>query len=150
MPGKVVTVVYNSGSDVSVQIAGGHVDIGITSIGSSMPLVQAGQLRLLGIASPERMPGELAIYPTLREQGLDVVTANSYTLLVPNGLSAEQVAFWTRALDRVLVDAEFKLDLDRNFWVLKPIRYPETVKWLQDDYDENRAILNELGLVPPI
>src|SRR5882757_11479024 len=144
---KVIAVVYNSGSDVSAQVAGGHVDVGITSIGSAMPLIQAGKLRMLGIASPERIEGTLAGYPTLREQGLDVVTANSYTVLVPNGLTPEQIAFWTRALDKVLLDPEFKLDLDRNFWTLKPIRYPETVRWLQDDYDENRAILTELGLL---
>ncbi len=142
-----ITVVYNSGSDVSAQVAGGHVDIGITSIGSAMPLIQAKKLRMLGIASPERIGGELAGYPTLREQGLDVIAANSYTVLVPNGLGPEQIAFWTRALDAVLVDADFKLDLDRNFWVPKPIRYPEAVKWLHDDYDENRAVLKELGMI---
>jgi putative tricarboxylic transport membrane protein len=144
---KVVTVVYNSGSDVAAQVAGGHVDVGLTSIGSQMPLVQAGKLRVLGIAAPERIAGELAQYPTVREQGLDVVTANSYTVLAPNGLTAEQIAFWTRALDKAIEDSDFKLDLERNFWVLKPIRYPETVKWMQDDYDENRAILKELGML---
>lgn len=145
-PSDLITVVYNSGSDVSAQIAGGHVDIGITSIGSAMPLIGAGRLRMLGIASPERIGGALAAFPTLREQGLDVVTANSYTVLAPNGLTPAQIEFWTRALDRVLLDPEFKLDLDRNFWVLQPVRYPETVKWLADDYDENRAILKELGM----
>jgi putative tricarboxylic transport membrane protein len=146
-PSKLVTVVYNSGSDVAAQVAGGHVDVGLTRIGSQMPLVQAGKLRVLGIASPERIAGELAQYPTVREQGLDVVTANSYTVLVPNGLSAEQIAFWTRALDKAIEDSDFKLDLERNFWVLKPIRYPQTVTWMQDDYDENRAILKELGML---
>jgi putative tricarboxylic transport membrane protein len=143
---KVIAVVYNSGSDVSAQVAGGHVDVGITSIGSAMPLIQAGKLRMLGIASPERLAGELKDYPTLREQGLDVVTANSYTVLVPNGLTPEQIAFWTRALDKVLADPDFKIELEHNFWVPQPIRYPDSVKWLQDDYDENRAILKEIGL----
>jgi putative tricarboxylic transport membrane protein len=100
-PGKLVTVVYNSGSDVAAQAAGGHIEVGLTSIGSPMPLIQAGKLRMLGIASPERIEGELSKYPTVREQGLDVVTANSYTVLVPNGLTPEQIAFWTRALDQV-------------------------------------------------
>ena len=146
-PGKLVTVVYESGSDVAAQAAGNHIDVGETSIGSAMPLILGGKLRMLGIASPERLPGELAKFPTLREQGVDVVTANSYTVLVPNGLAPEQMKFWIDALDKVLADPDFKLDLDRNFWVLDPIRYPETVKWLQDDYDENRAILNELGMI---
>ena len=51
---KLVTVVFNSGSDVAAQAAGRHVDVGVTSIGSPMPLIQAGKLRMLGIAAPER------------------------------------------------------------------------------------------------
>jgi putative tricarboxylic transport membrane protein len=145
--GKIVTVVFDSGSDVAAEAAGNHIDVGETSIGSAMPLIQGGKLRMLGIASPERLPGELAKYPTLREQGIDVVTANSYTVLVPNGLTAEQIAFWLRALDRVMADPDFKLDLARNFWTLQPIRYPETATWMQKDYDENRAVLTELGML---
>ena len=147
LPSQVITVVYNSGADVSAQIAGGHVDVGITSLGSAMPMIEGGNLAMLGIAAPARMEGDLARYPTLREQGLDVVTANSYTVLVPNGLSPEQIKFWTDALDTVLLDPEFKIELERNYWLPQPIRYPATIKWLQDDYDENRAILKELGLI---
>jgi putative tricarboxylic transport membrane protein len=146
-PDKIVTVVFDSGSDVSTQAAGNHIDVGVTSIGSPMPLIEAGKLRMLGIAAPERQPGDLAKYPTLREQGLDVVTANPYTVVVPNGLTPEQIAFWVGALDKVLEDPDFKLDLQRNFWTLETLRYPATVKWMQDDYDENRAILTKLGLL---
>jgi len=144
---KLVTVVFNSGSDVAAQAAGHHVDVGLTSIGSCYPLIQAGKLRMLGIAAPERLPGELAQYPTVKEQGLDVVTANSYTVLVPNGLSPAQIEFWSKALDKVLADPDFKKDLALNFWVPRPIRYPDVVTWMQDDYDENRAILKELGML---
>jgi putative tricarboxylic transport membrane protein len=146
-PKKLVTVVFDSGSDVAVQTAGNHVDVGETSIGSAMPLISGGKNRMLGIASPERLPGELAKYSTLREQGLDVVTANSYTVIAPNGLTPEQIAFWLKALDRVMVDVDFKRDLDLNLWTLQPIRYPETVECMQQDYDENRKILVELGML---
>jgi putative tricarboxylic transport membrane protein len=144
---KLVTVVFNSGSDVAAQVAGHHVDVGLTSIGSPYPMIQAGKLRMLGIAAPERLPGELAQVPTVREQGLDVVTANSYTVLVPNDLKPEQIQFWAKALDKVLQADDFQRDLALNFWVPRPIRYPDTVKWMQDDYDENRAILKELGML---
>jgi putative tricarboxylic transport membrane protein len=144
---KLVTVVFNSGSDVAAQAAGHHVDVGLTSIGSPYPMIQAGRLRMLGIAAPERLPGELAQVPTVREQGMDVVTANSYTVLVPSDLKPEHIEFWTKALDKVLQAEDFQRDLALNFWVPRPIRYPETVKWMQDDYDENRAILKELGML---
>jgi putative tricarboxylic transport membrane protein len=146
-PNNLVTVVFDSGSDVAAQAAGNHIDVGETSLGSAMPLIQGGKNRMLGIASPERLPGELAKFPTLREQGLDVVTANSYTVLMPNGLTAAQIAFWAQALDKVLVDADFTHDLALNFWTLRPIRYPETAKWMQDDYDDNRRVLTELGML---
>jgi len=144
---KLVTVVFNSGSDVAAQVAGRHVDVGLTSIGSPYPMIQAGKLRMLGIASPERLPGELANIPTVREQGMDVVTANSYTVLVPNDLKPEQIEFWSKALDKVLQAEDFQKDLALNFWVPRPIRYPQTIKWMQDDYDENRAVLKELGML---
>jgi putative tricarboxylic transport membrane protein len=146
-PDKLVTVVFNSGSDVSAQAAGNHIDVGVASLGSAMPLIQAGKLRMLGIAAPTRQSGELAKYPTLREQGLDVVTADPYTVVVPNGLTPQQITFWLSAIDKVLDDPDFKLDLQRNFWTLQPVRYPATVKWMQDTYDENRAILTKLGLL---
>src|SRR5580698_2628677 len=116
-------------------------------LGSSLPLILGGKLRMLGIASPERLAGELAKYPTLREQGLDVITANSYTVLMPSGLTPEQIKFWVQALDKVMEDPDFKLDLDRNFWTLQPVRYPEAAKVMQDEYDENRKILTELGML---
>jgi putative tricarboxylic transport membrane protein len=146
-PRKLVTVVFDSGSDVATQAAGNHIDVGEASLGSAMPLIDGGRNRMLGVAAPERLPGALAKFPTLREQGLDVVTANSYTVMVPNGLTPEQIAFWTGALDKVLIDADFQRDLALNFWTLKPIRYPDTVKWMQDDYDENRKVLTELGML---
>jgi putative tricarboxylic transport membrane protein len=146
-PKKLVTVVFDSGTDVSAQVAGNHVDVGETSIGSAMPLIVGGKNRMLGIASPERLPGALAKYPTLREQGIDVVTANSYTVVLPNGLRPEQIKFWLGALDKVLVDPDFKRDLELNFWTLKPIRYPDAAKWMQSDYDDNRRVLTELGML---
>src|SRR5258708_13457421 len=113
-PNKLIAVVYNSGSDVSAQVAGGHVDVGITSIGSAMPLIQAGKLRMLGIASPERIDGALANYPTLREQGLEVVPANSYAVLVPNGLTPGHISFSPRPLHPVLLHPQLTTHLDHH------------------------------------
>jgi len=144
---KLVTVVFIPAPTSPRRRPAVTIDVGLTSIGSPYPLIEAGKLRMLGIAAPERLPGELAKYPTVREQGLDVVTANSYTVLVPNGLRARADRLLEQAVDKVLDDPDFKKDLALNFWVPRPIRYPDTVKWMQDDYDENRAVLKELGML---
>ena len=50
-------------------------------------------------------------------------------------------------MNKVIVDPDFKRDLKLNFWTLQPIRYPEAAKWMQSDYDENRRVLGELGML---
>ena len=42
---------------------------------------------------------------------MDVVTANSYTVLLPNDLKPEQIEFWSKALDKVLEAEDFQKDL---------------------------------------
>lgn len=145
-PIKLVTVVFTSGTDVAVQAIGNHVDVGVISLGSGLPLIRSGKLRLLGIAAPQRGEGDAARYPTLREQGLDVIADNPFTVVLPNGLSPEQIAFWQQALDKVMNDPDFKEEVQREGWSLQPLRYPQTVKWMQEEYEENRAVLGELGL----
>jgi putative tricarboxylic transport membrane protein len=146
-PNKLVTVVFTSGTDVAVQAIGNHIDVGAISLGSGLPLIQSGKLRLLGIAAPEREEDDAAKYPTVREQGLDVIADNPFTVVLPGGLSREQIAFWQSALDKVVANPEFRREVRREAWTLRPVRYPETVKWMQDEYQGYREVLMELGLI---
>ena len=52
---KVKAVVFNSGTDTALQVAGGHLDVGVQSPGSAAQLVQAGKVLHLGLseAAPE-------------------------------------------------------------------------------------------------
>lgn len=144
-PTDVNTVVFESGAELAAQVAGGHVDVGISSIGSALPLVEAGENRFVAIAAPERQWGVLADVPTAREQGVDLVTANPYTVILPQDLSDEQVAFWQGALEQVLENDGFKADLERNFWVAGPIFAPDAAVFVQETYDEMRTVLEEIG-----
>jgi putative tricarboxylic transport membrane protein len=121
------------------------VDVTISSTGSGLGLVQAGNIRFLGIAYHERLPGVLADVPTMREQGVDLITTTSYQVMIPRGLAPPQVEFWKAAMARVLGNAEFKADLERNFWPARPVFHPDAQAAFQAEYDETRAILLELG-----
>lgn len=144
-PRNMKTVVFESGTEVAAQLAGGHVDVTISSTGSGLGLVQAGNIRFLGICYHERLGGVLADVPTMREQGVDLITTTSYQVLMPRGLSAEQINFWKAAMARVLENAEFKADLERNFWPARPVFHPDAQAPFNAEYDETRAILIELG-----
>jgi tripartite-type tricarboxylate transporter receptor subunit TctC len=70
-----------------VDVIGGHVGAGFTSVLTALPHVQSGNLRVIGVAADQRM----SLFPdamTFKEAGLDgVESLNWYGLFGPAGMS---------------------------------------------------------------
>ncbi len=145
-PTKLKVVVFNSGTDTAIQVAGGHLDIGVQSPGSALQLTQSGKLRFLGVAGPRRHGGVLANIPTMREQGVDVTANVFYTIFGPKGLDAAQLAFWDDALASVMKSDSVKKDLDINFWTVDTVGHRELPAWLDKEMDGYRRALTALGM----
>ena len=145
-PTKLKVVVFNSGTDTAIQVAGGHLDIGIQSPGSAMQLTQSGKLRFLGVAGPRRHGGVLASVPTMREQGVDVTANVFYTIFGPRGLDAAQLAFWDDALAGAMKSDAVKKDLDFNFWTVDTIGHRELPAFLEKEMEGYRRTLMALGM----
>ncbi len=82
-------VPYKSTGPAYNDLVGGRVNAMITTINTSVPYVQAGKMRLLGVMSEARHP-VYPLTPTFREvglPGLEVYTWNA--MLGPAGLPAE-------------------------------------------------------------
>ena len=86
--------VFNSSGESITAVIGGHIDLAITTAGLVGPQVQAGRLRVLAVASGERLSGPLAQAPTWREQGVDVVFSSWRALIGARGISAAEIAYW--------------------------------------------------------
>ena len=145
-PTKIKVVVFNSGTDTAIQVAGGHLDIGIQSPGSAMQLAQSGKLRFLGVAGPRRHTGVLASVPTMREQGVDVIANVFYTIFGPRGMEPAQLAFWDDALASVMKSDAVKKDLDFNFWSVDTIGHRELPAFLDKELEAYRRTLIALGM----
>lgn len=146
-PKRAKTVVFDSGTKAAAAVAGGHLDIGLSSPGSPMSLVQGGKLRYIGVAGPQRIPGPLADVPTLREQGLDVITPVSFVVLAPKGISPAQAAYWDAALARMMQTEEIRKDIERNLWIVDLMGYRELPASLESQFERYRQRLVEMGLV---
>lgn len=146
-PAKLKVVVFNSGTDTAIQVAGGHLDIGVQSPGSALQLTQSGKLRFLGVAGPRRHGGAIAHVPTMREQGVDVTANVFYTVFGPKGLDAAQLAFWSDALASAMKSDAVKKDLDINFWTVETIGHRELPAFLEREMEGYRKTLATLGMV---
>ncbi len=143
---KLRTVVFKSGGDSITALLGGHIDVVTSTTAAPVPHHLAGKLRIVAIAAPRRMPGELASVPTWREQGVNVEFANWRGMVGPRGLSAPQIAYWERVLAAVRDTPEFKYDIEKNYWVGNPARSDEMRKLLRAEHEEQNGLLTELGM----
>jgi len=90
-----------SGPEV-VALAGGQVDFAMENLGAVQPMVQAGRVRLLGVASPARHP-QVPDVPTFREAGLpDVNLATWIFLMAPAATPDAVVALLNRTINDIL------------------------------------------------
>lgn len=101
---KLTGVPYKGGAPIMIDIIGGHLPMGVTSVLTALPHVRSGALRVVGIADDRRMP----LFPdamTFKEAGLDGVESLSwYGLFGPAGLPDPIVAQIGQDLKRVTAD----------------------------------------------
>ena len=97
-------VPYKGGAPIMVDIIGGHLPMGVTSVLTALPHVRSGALRVVAVADNKRM----ALFPdamTFKEAGLEGVESLSwYGLFGPAGLPDAVVAQINRDLEKVAAD----------------------------------------------
>ena len=144
---KMRTVIFPSGGAATTAMLGGHVDVVPITAAFAASMAKQGQVRVIAVTAPARMPGLLADVPTWREQGFDAVVTNWRVMFGPKGLKEPQVAYWEETLNRIVQSDEWKRELAANAWNSDYLRSAETRKFLERETTEMRAFLTELGMV---
>jgi tripartite-type tricarboxylate transporter receptor subunit TctC len=95
-------VPYRGSAGATQDIVGGHVTGGFLSLSIAAPLAQSNSLRILGVASRERVPTAPEL-PTLAEQGLDGVEAELwFGLLAPAGTPHQIILRYNDAINEIV------------------------------------------------
>ena len=105
---KGIVVQYRGDAAAYTELLAGRIDATLTAISTAIPHIQAGKLRVLGVATEERTP----LYPqapTIREQGLpSVVGYGWYGMLAPAGTPASTVARLNAEINAAVTDADVR------------------------------------------
>lgn len=148
-PRDLKTVVFKGSSAALTALLGGHIELVSTGAGNAAPHMAAGKLRVLGVSSGRRLPGTMAVVATWKEQGVDLVYGSWRSIVAPKGLTSEQVAYWESALRKVVESADWKAELERNYWGDFFLTGTDFGKVVDREYKEMKAVLVELGLAKP-
>jgi putative tricarboxylic transport membrane protein len=96
-------------------LLGGHIAAITISLAETMEQVKAGNLRLLGVSSPERL-ADIPEVPTWKEQGIDFVYPHWRGIMAAPGLTAEQKKFWSDTIAKMVASATWKAALKNLDW----------------------------------
>jgi len=139
-------VAFKGAAEAVTTLLGGHIDLVTTAAGNVSAHVASGKLRVVGVASNQRLPGIFSQVPTWKEQGVNFVAGNWRAIMGPKGMSAEQILAWEGVLRSVTESPEWKEDLEKNFWSNDFSTGEQFKKDLAQDYVAMKAVLLELGL----
>lgn len=140
-------VVFQSGALAITAMLGGHIDVVPVSVGSWVPHMKTGVVRVIAVSSADRLPGFFSAIPTWREQGADSVVSNWRAVFGPRGMSAPQVAYWESVFQRAVDSAEWKNEMATLNGLAEFMTSAQLRRYMETDYTEIKAFLTELELV---
>lgn len=124
----------------------GEVDFVFVGASNYTSLAKAGKLRVLGVASPERV-GYLPDAPTFREQGFDYDIAVWFGLLTLSGVGDDVVETLRTAVTKV-VDTDETRDLYKKFNLNEAYLDGEAFQArIDDNVARHSVVLKEIGLI---
>jgi len=143
VPPREVPYVVFSGGDLRPQIMGGHVAAGATSFSELKGDVEAGQLRVLGVASPARLPG--VNVPTFKEGGFDLVAANWRGVIGAPGMAENERQAWVQMLTRMRSSERWKNILKTRDWNDAFMVGDEYREYLRRESERVAGLVKDLG-----
>ncbi|MBK1780977.1 tripartite tricarboxylate transporter substrate binding protein [Advenella sp. WQ 585] len=105
----ILHVPYRGAAPALQDLIGKRVDLMFADLGSGLSNIQAGKVRVLAVAVPERLSAVLPDAPTMNEAGVDDFVAYAWQGLVgPENLPEEVVSKVSNDLQKVLANEELK------------------------------------------
>jgi putative tricarboxylic transport membrane protein len=139
-------IAFKGSSEAIAALLGGHIDLVTTAAGNVAEQVEAGKLRIVGVAANQRLTGPFAAVPTWKEQGVNVVFGGWRSIMGPKGMTAPQLGFWEKLMTQIVAQPEWKSDLERNY-LSDDFALGERFKAdLRQDYASMKAVLTDIGL----
>ena len=152
---KFTYIPYKSGGEAATQLVGKHIESNVNNPSENIAQWRAGQVRALCVFAEKRMiytkkvtnDQSWADIPTCKESGVDFSYQMLRAIMLPPGVTKEQVAFYVDLLKKVVATPEWKDSQEKN--ALKDIFVtgPDFVKFLEKDEAFHRTLMQGAGFL---
>ncbi|MEU2263388.1 tripartite tricarboxylate transporter substrate binding protein [Streptomyces sp. NPDC019645] len=143
-PRSVNYVPFDGGGELLASILGNKIAFGVSGVGEYLDQIRSGELRLLAVTGPKRVPGLDA--PTLRESGLDTDFTNWRGIVAPPGLSAAERDKLIGLVTELRGSKQWRESMRKNGWDDAFLPGDQFGDFLQTQDRRVDSVLKELGL----
>jgi tripartite-type tricarboxylate transporter receptor subunit TctC len=110
---KLKIVNYKSSTPAAIAVAGKNGDFSVVNVGTALPLLSAGKIRVLAVTSDDRLK-DIPDIPTTKEQGYPDVDSMLWVGFTgPKGLDRDVVETLNSSLKKILQDPNVLKALDK-------------------------------------
>ncbi|MEK3973397.1 tripartite tricarboxylate transporter substrate binding protein [Psychrobacillus sp. FSL K6-2684] len=109
-------VSYDGTGEAMTALLGGNAGAIATDASSVTEYVKAGKVKVLAVAAPERIEGELSDVPTMKELGIDAEFMIWRGIFGPKEMSEEALSFWDDKIQQMVETEEWKKSMESAGW----------------------------------
>ncbi|MFI6576345.1 tripartite tricarboxylate transporter substrate binding protein [Nocardiopsis sp. NPDC050513] len=138
-------VPFDGGGEAMTALLGGHVDSAVVGVSEAAGMLEAGELRALGVSAPETVEAfpEIA---TLLEQDIDFTFDIWRGVMAPAGLEEAQVAYYETLFADLMETQAWQEESASLGWTDAYQNSADFGAFLDEQRSEYTEILTEVGL----
>jgi tripartite-type tricarboxylate transporter receptor subunit TctC len=143
---KLNHIPYRSASQAVIDLAEGRIDITFGTLGSSLPLIKDGKIKILAV-STSRRASQVPAIPTLVEAGVPgFETSLWFALVGPPGLPPAITARLNKEVNSIITDASVMKGFDLQAMQPDPIPLDRMGNLIRNDLTRWREIAAKAGV----
>ncbi|MFI7742213.1 tripartite tricarboxylate transporter substrate binding protein [Kocuria rhizosphaericola] len=142
-PSETTYIPKSGGGEATQALITGTADAATSGYMDVADQIEAGRLKALGMAAPQRLDG--VEIPTLAEQGFAVDLANWRAVLAPPGITDEEFAELRTLLEESVATPEWQEAVERNKWTEVYLAGDEFDEFMVSEQERIAALVEEIS-----
>jgi tripartite-type tricarboxylate transporter receptor subunit TctC len=134
-----------TGTQIYADFVSGRFDLMIDNMTTAIPNVKAGKLRVIAIASPDRVP-ELPGVPTIAETVPGYSVISWAVILAPAGTPKDVLGKLNAEAGKVLRSADVKLSFANFGFTAEPTTPAETERFMRSEYAKWGKVVKDANI----
>lgn len=140
-------VAFDGGGEAVTQLLAGSVQAFSGDASEAKGFVDSGDIKVIAVLAPERLPGDFSSFPTAKEQGIDAIGANWRGFYAPKGMSDDAYNYWVDAIGTVYDSAEWKEVMANSGLAPLNLRGADFEAFVSESVASIQAISKEIGII---